>query len=67
MVLMDKEIMLAEIEERIDNVFAELQKQEDILREEIIDPDLYEQADFSATALSGRLQELCWVRDLIKK
>lgn len=59
--------ILEQVKQRLDEVFYELQEKEVYLRSEPDDPDQYQEADFAATRLDGRLEELKWFRDLLEK
>lgn len=59
---------LEQVQERIDEIMAELDVKNDILRGDIeVDADRYQEVDFEATHLDGELKGLIWVRGLLQK
>jgi hypothetical protein len=71
MILVEKfEYVMADIQDRIDEVFEELQDLTVELRSEdvyLADPDKYQEIDARATRLDGQLQELKWCRERLEK
>lgn len=59
--------LLKDVQQRIDEVYKELQEKEEFMRSDrsLEDPDEFAAAENAANILEGRLKELYWIKKAI--